>query len=583
MRAAFSISPTPTPTELWPQHPRRTIDLKTLHPEATFLRILGVNYVHLNTPDGGDLYVTEHGVPFIRQLDPNNWYEETWFKQHRQRLIGTSTVYKVPTRPIDHAVPSIDMVVKWSRVGQDVALDTFTLQRNTNAEFNTPFEEFARVEELRHGEQGPANIHILTQKPLAIYVPPEQMQPWQTGRSKEKILAKKARHPGVEIDVLRAYIMLYAWIDGINAIDAVQQYSYDIEDQQKQLEELTNRVDRELGAKGFVVADHKPTHVILRLHNGSLLRGRDGRIVYAIVDYELLARTADYEDSVRAAKRREYLLRQHDRFKPRPASAYPEHLKPARILDVDYVFGRAESTHGTLWVVGNDPELFHYFLPERWRTDQQVRLSDTGQTYYAQTKDRTHLVWKVSRVGEFPPGSLAAFGYKNVLLQGYNSPFEEFSLALKMASKGVKAVYPRAIYMTASPGEVSGTVLDDRRFVRMRPVLSPAGTPIMPMNHDYVTIWGYWRGLEDNAAVEDTMLWTPIDVAGATAKGIIDAATSRQIMQRHAEQLAAAGFVDSNLKPDHVLISYIPSGAIKTTPERQIESRQCNFEMVREL
>jgi hypothetical protein len=579
-------SPTPKVDAPSADANRRTIDLKRLHPEATFLRILSVNYVHVRTEDEGDLYLTEHGVPFIRQLDPRNWLEDPWFKEKRQRLAGTSTIYKVPTKPIEGQLPrSIDVVVKWSRVGQDVTLDTFTLQRNVNAEFNTPFEEFARVEELRHGERGPKDVHILTQKPLAIFVPPEQMQPWQTGRSRDRILARTTRHPGVEIDVLRAYIMLYGWVDGYNAIDAMK-VSVSVpgfDEQKKMLEELTHRVDRELASKGFVVADHKPTHFILRLDGNQAIRRRDGKIIYALCDFELLSRTADYEDSVAAAKRKEYLSRQRDRFRHRSAETFPSHLKSVRVMDVDYVFGRAESTAGSLWVAGNDPELFAYFLPERWRANQQVKLAAGCQTYYAQTKDRIHLVWKVSRVGEIPPGDLADSAYKRLLLQGYNSPFEEFALALRMQQKGVRATYPRAIYMTASPGDVSGHVLDDRRFEKMQTLRSPIGSPVMPLGHDYITLWGYWRGLEDDAAVDDAMLWTPIDLASATMNRLISEEQVRQIMEQHAGHLAAAGFCDSNLKPDHILVSYIPSGGLKTAPDGKIESRQCNFEMVREL
>jgi hypothetical protein len=250
---------------------------------------------------------------------------------------------------------------------------------------------------------------------------------------------------------------------------------------------------------------------------------------------------------------------------------------------VPYVFGRAESTAGMLWVVGNDPELFPYFLPERWRGSQQVKLSARRQTYYAQTKDRIHLIWKVSRVGEIPEGDLADPAFKQLLYQGYNSPFEEVALALKLQARGVGTSYPRAIYMTASPGHVSGRVLDDRRFEQMQDLMSPAGTPVMPRQHDYITIWGYWRGLEDDRAIEDNMLWTPIDVASALIKGLIDEPTSRRIMTRHAERLASVGFCDSNLKTDHVLICYVPSGSIKTRPDGEIESRQCNFEMMTEL
>src|SRR5262249_16877765 len=161
------------------------IDLRSLHRQAIFMRIMGVNYVHVKTSDDGDLYVTPHGVPFFEHLQPENWYENKWFTENRRRLDGTGTVYYVPTRPLaSQRVKRIELVVKWSRVGQEVPLDTFTLERNANAEFNSPFEEFSLVEELRQSH-GCINGHrILVQKPLAIFVPAERMQPWQTGRSK---------------------------------------------------------------------------------------------------------------------------------------------------------------------------------------------------------------------------------------------------------------------------------------------------------------------------------------------------------------------------------------------------------------
>jgi hypothetical protein len=252
------------------------------------------------------------------------------------------------------------------------------------------------------------------------------------------------------------------------------------------------------------------------------------------------------------------------------------------VFEVPYVYGRAESTGGKLWVVGRDPELFPYFLPERWRNSQQVRLSSYPPTYYAQTKDRIHLVWKVSHVGEVPHRDRPDATYTRLLKQGYNSPFEEFSIALRLQRKGVRTTYPRAIYMTGSPGDVSGHVLDHSRFEKMKQMLAPGGEPVMPLYHDYITIWGYWRGLEDDAAPEDVRLWTPIDLANALTKNLIDEPTCQKIMQRHADAMASAGFEDLNYKMDHVVISYIPSGSIKTTADGQIEARQCNFEMMRE-
>jgi len=549
---------------------------------AHFLRILAVNYVHIRTEDQGDLYVTEEGLPFIEHLRPENWYEQQWFKEHAERLHGTSVVYRVPTRPLPgHPVASLQLVAKWSRVGEDVPLDTFTLTRYMDAEFNSPFEEFSLVQELREGEYGPADIRIYTQKPLAIYVPPERLQMWQTGRSRDRILRKKARHVGIEIDILRSYILLYQWVKGINAVEAYSQTCYEESRRQELLAELTRKVEHDLRAKGFIVADHKPSHFIVRMRGHEIRRRRrTGEIVYALVDHELLARTPDHEEQVKAALRSRYLLLQRDRFNPSHPVVFPPHLKPASVLGVDYVYGRAESTGGILWVVGKDPDLFGYFLPERWRR-KQFSLSPSNRTWYTQTKDRVFLVWKVSRVGDLPPGSPLDPRARRLIAHGYNSPFEEFAIALEMMRRGVKAVYPRAIYVTAQPGGSVNGVADTRRFDAARGILSPEGQPVLRPEPDYVTIWGYWRGLEDDQAPEDVGFWSPIDAEQARAKDYISAAQLEEIMERHRATLAAAGFEDLDLRPDHVLLSYRPGAAFMTDEHGRIQTRHCNMEMVR--
>ena len=78
--------------------------------QAVLVRVLGVDYAHLRTPEGGDLYLTRHGVPFQEHLLPENWHETDWFERYRQRLEGTAVVYKVPTKPV--AGESIALVVK---------------------------------------------------------------------------------------------------------------------------------------------------------------------------------------------------------------------------------------------------------------------------------------------------------------------------------------------------------------------------------------------------------------------------------------------------------------------------------------
>ncbi|MGA2142015.1 MAG: hypothetical protein ABSG94_06270, partial [Brevinematales bacterium] len=145
------------------------------------LQIIGVVYSHHRTSDGGDIYLTQFGMPFSRLLEIDNWYEKQWFEGHREKLEGTSAVYKVRTKELDGH--SLDLVVKNSRFGEDVPLDTRTLMEFINAEFNSPWEEFSMVFELRESKFGPEDLNIKTQFPMAIYVPPETMQLWQSGRS----------------------------------------------------------------------------------------------------------------------------------------------------------------------------------------------------------------------------------------------------------------------------------------------------------------------------------------------------------------------------------------------------------------
>ena len=554
------------------------IDLRKFPPGTTFLRILGVDYVHLNLGDKGDLYLTNYGAPYSRHLLPENWYEQPWLGQKRQRLQGTGTVYRLPTKPVTgHLRPSIDVCIKWSRVGQEVPLDTLTLYKNINADFNSPFEEFALVEELRRGDYGPRNLRIRTQKPLGIYVPSERMQLWQTGRSRDKVMARIARRPGVEIDVLRAYILIYGWIKGADAVTSYSQCGAQAQ-QEADLSAVTAMVDEDLRTKGFMVIDHKPAHIITRVREGRVKRRRDGKVAFGIVDYELLQRTNEHENAVKRVARSDYLVRQRDRFRHPEKAEFPPHLHPAQVLGVDYVYGRTESTGGALWVVGRDPELFAYFLPERWRM-KQVVLSDTGQAYYVQTKDRIHLVWKVSRMGEMPPLKPNDQFALRQRQHGYNAPFEKVALALEMARQGVRTSYPRAVYMTG-PGKPDEDLADWRRFDAFKDQQAPDGRPLMPRDHDYITLFGYWRGRDDDEAVDDLMLWTPIDLAQAAAKGIISPRKMEELMERHRQKLLAAGFVDLDLKADHVLLSYIPGGAVKMDADGQEELRHCNFELV---
>ena len=544
--------------------------------------LLGVTYDHYRLADGADLYVTEFGRPFLRHLLPENWLEPEWFSKSREALQGTSTVYKIKTRPVAGA--GKDLVVKWCRVGEDVPMDTFTRLKFIEADFNSPYEEFSLLLEMRTRAR-PGTIR--THKPLAIFVPAERLELWQTGRSQSKIDYKKAQYRDVELDIYRQYILIYEWIKGVastetTAAQAAQAAGF--ADAESFNLAMTDRSIEDMRQAGYRVLDVKPQHVIVRPRpNGGLLRDRSGRTAYALVDFELLERTPEYGRQAKQERRQTYLERQRDRFRPlfRPGS-YPRHLHPVRILGVDYVHGDCDSTRGKLWVVGRDPHLFDYFLPERWRRTPRQSLSDTAQVYHTKTKDDVQLVWKVSQVGD--PAQPAHMPTA-VATHGYNSPFEEFEFAFQMAEAGVPATYPRAIYMLGHHSTLPPEALDPRRYESHRDLRMPDGAPVLQRERNYITIWGYWNGTDDAVAGEELRRDHCRGINGlqALAAGRIDERLLQAATEKMTRLLAAAGAESCGLLATHYLLTLSPEDELLRDPDGTLAVRLCNFELLRRL
>jgi hypothetical protein len=468
-------------------------------PIPTRKTLLGVTYDHYRLADGSDLYVTPFGRPFLPHLWPENWLEEEWFGKSRQPLQGTSTVYKLRTKPV--AGTGKDLVVKWCRVGEDVPVDTCTRMKFMEMDFNSPYEEFSLLMEMR-ARARPGTIR--THKPLAIFVPARRLELWQTGRSQSKMDCKKAQYLDVELDIFRQYILIYEWIKGVAstetaAAEAAAAAGY--ADAAAFAQEMLERSVADMEEAGFHVLDAKPQHAIVRpRRNGGFLNDRSGRPAYALVDFELLSRVPEYERQARQERRQAYLERQRDRFRyAERARGFPPHLHPAHILGVDYVHGDCDSTRGKLWVVGRDPHLFDYFLPERWRRTPRQSLSDTAQVYHTKTKDGIQLVWKVSQVGD-PSGADPSRAFA---AWGCNSPFEEFGFALRLAADGVPTTYPRAIYMLGHQSTLPPEALDPRRYDSHRDLRMPDGAPVLQRERNYITIWGYWNGTDETVAGEE--------------------------------------------------------------------------------
>ena len=158
------------------EHYNRILKKHRIIKPIEHIEILGVDYFHIKLPNNDDLYVTSYGLPHLESLLPKNHLSDRpWFKENSSKLAGTSAVFKVKTKPVNDR--QLDLVCKWNRIGQDVPgaenLDGFD-----NVEFNSPFEEFALLEELRSSLTS-ANKRILTQHPLAIFNPSDQIELWQ--------------------------------------------------------------------------------------------------------------------------------------------------------------------------------------------------------------------------------------------------------------------------------------------------------------------------------------------------------------------------------------------------------------------
>ncbi len=566
--------------------------MKKTAQQKALVNVLGVVYLHTKTEDGGDLYLTRFAEPHQEHLEIKNWFEEGWFTKHRVRLLGTSSVFRVPTRRVNGT--SLDLVVKNCRVGEDVPINTHTLEEFVSAEFNSPWEEFALVMEMGDKQIGQRLEWIKVQRPLAIYVPPQRMQLWQSGRSRSRINRIHARHPGIDIDILKQYKLVYEWIRGKNLIETFAHFKLEFPDVVHHLKTMQKKAFVDLSKKGYHMADMKPEHVILDEDdckrivqaggNGDAGATQQVDMVYhllnvgkySVIDYELLFRTPEHEDQVKASRRHSYLDDMRDRFNPIPL---PSHLTRTEIFGVPYIFGRAESTGGRMWVVGRNSRLFDYFLPERWRKTPSLSLSEANEVYYTVTKDNIHLVWETSRVGEIPDDKkFSADEIEKIRLYGINSPFEEFAISQALNEQGIHAAYVRAIYMTGSAKEEPS--IDRRKYESHKTILDSDGKPILSEDHNYITIRGYYNGPDEWVSKHEGTLLTPVDLVKAVRKKIMNDTQCGLLLEKFKVRLRGAGYDGSLLKPNDLLIAIDSQGEIMKDKAGEPDVIICNFEVL---
>jgi hypothetical protein len=547
-------------------------------PRGMIVRAFGVEYAHLEPPEGGDLYVTRLGWPDVGALLPARWYADQWYARNGVKLPGsTGHVYRV--RIGAERGRAFDVVVKFSRMAQEVPIvvgstfmDDVPPEVVAEARFNSPMEEFGLVMDLRRGAYGPPALRIRTQRPLAIYVPPEACDAWELGRSTSTFLTH--RHllsedqdqavKAIELDIRRIYVLLYGWIEGEDAEECLNAGRLADED----FRALTPRIVRELSDKGFRVLDTKPRHFILRVRrDGSVLR-RHGTPAYGLVDYELLQRTPEHQRQFRAARREEYWRLQSGR--PRPAIAAPV-AGPAgmTVFGVDYAFGETPDG-GRLWVVGRETGLFDYFLPDRWRRTPRIKLSAATEVYRTRTRDLVDVVYRRSRVGFRPRVDPLIPSGRRIREAGYNSPFEEFAIAERLREMGIATTYPRAIYRTGHETLKALRLRDPRRFADHATVLTPGPdpAPVLDPRYDYYSIWDTYRGLDPRTGDEGGGIGGIVGLERARDQGLITAAEAEEALRDARERLSHGPLPVESIADDEFVLCLDAAGVPRREPGR---------------
>jgi hypothetical protein len=279
--------------------------------ELSSKKAFGVDYSHIKTSDGGDLWLTGYGRPLEKFLVPEAWHTDGWYYKgsNAGSSTGSSRTYLVNTREVDGV--SRRLVVRWSRFGEAIpgienmserpdVMERYgvTYADINTAKFNNPFQEFGLVLQLRDSSKRDGS-RILTQKPLAIYSPPPRKQQSQQRqdslvRFHQDIMDKDQsgvlEGERIRLENDRTYALLYERIEGENAVKALRALGYNDEG----IMQLWSDVAKDLGERGFVIIDGKPDNLIVRVGVDSagtrtLLR-RNDKIVTGIIDYELLAR-----------------------------------------------------------------------------------------------------------------------------------------------------------------------------------------------------------------------------------------------------------------------------------------------------
>jgi hypothetical protein len=170
-----------------------------------------------------------------------------------------------------------------------------------------------------------------------------------------------------------------------------------------------------------------------------------------------------------------------------------------------------------------------------------------------------------------------------ILSHGYNSPFEEFAIAMELSRGGIETTYPRAIYMTGHRTTVSSALVDNSRYESHAGLRTPDGHSILSRHHEYLTIWGYWNGPDDVLAEKDEAVYKGIDALAAYREGRLSKQDYVRVMRAVKVRLAGARIEDLSLRGTHLLLSIDRAQKLAVDKKGVPLVRICNFELLKRV
>jgi hypothetical protein len=169
---------------------------------------------------------------------------------------------------------------------------------------------------------------------------------------------------------------------------------------------------------------------------------------------------------------------------------------------------------------------------------------------------------------------------EKTLACGFNSPFEEFSIAQYLSDNGIPTVYVRAIYMTGSVKTEQST--DRRKYETHRHLVNELGEPLLREDRNYITIRGFFNGTDSWVAGSHELL-KPMSLTQAESARIISSTSTTDLREAMIERLFNAGIDGSLLDHNDLIVSLDSKGNIVTTENNLPEVLICNFELLRRL